>query len=930
MPKNAVPRRIDIRGVGLTPVVSGGPTSGGVSGVTDHGGLTGLGDDDHPHYYTAARGDARWVRTTFQVNAGAGLVNGGALSGSQITLNVGAGTLISVGADTVGVAPGSAAHQFVGTGTGTAASWRSLSTLAGAGLAHADGVLAVGEGAGLTVSATAVALTTPGSLAHNSSNSATGSHTHAVSASSDVRSGVTALLKSASGSLSVDILNAGTQVWSPVLTYNGDLAITPTGNVTLNPGGGSVLVAQSDALRSDNYLAGFPMAGFRIGPTALSGQSGVEAGIGLFDELRARIFVADETRVDRGQEYITKSYGILSRNFTTPSTIDGTEFVFFENSPHIVGALFTDGDWVMFRYLNMDGGGLLLTSAWGQVYNYLPNPSGADASEQRWTFFLRRGTQFDAVAPNSSVYGLIFRKGAMAVNFGASGQGYILSDAVTATSPFVQIGKWTGNPYTPANRTVHTQIGRLDGVGFTGEHGLYAGTGPGTGDAFIVVSDLGQRLNNLTVRTYLSGTQTGFWGADGIFYLGTNVGAAATRGFSYNPNTNVLLVGKSTEANLYYDSNGLKIRQGASTVIALNSDGSSEFAGAMTIGTNGGIWQGEGTFASPTTGLKIWNQSGVGRIAGYNGGVAQWYAGTDGKLYAGNGDVVIDGDGISLKIDGSTPYLRAYDPLDINQTRVRWRNDHSLGFTTALWEVMGTTSVHSFVRVSTSSGITLDTPGDIRLNGNQVHVEDSLVVGSEIFLPPDDTAMPTPVITIEGANGGYLGGTNYLGMMLNFQYIFMSRRDANDSYLALGLGNTYNANSYLDLYAYGSTPTDYSARLIRNTGQNGSLLLRNIGTGGTYINNVGAGPVGLSTNNTVRLYVSSAGDVGIGNTGPSAKLHVSGEIMAQYLISTTSKTPTGKSDASGTVGEIRWDSNFIYVKTAAGSWRRVGIAEWGT
>ena len=35
------------------------PPSGG--GVTDHGALTGLGDDDHPQYLTAVRGDARYV-----------------------------------------------------------------------------------------------------------------------------------------------------------------------------------------------------------------------------------------------------------------------------------------------------------------------------------------------------------------------------------------------------------------------------------------------------------------------------------------------------------------------------------------------------------------------------------------------------------------------------------------------------------------------------------------------------------------------------------------------------------------------------------------------------------------------------------------------------------------------------------------------------
>lgn len=36
-------------------------SSGGGGGVTDHGALTGLDNDDHPHYLTAARGDARYA-----------------------------------------------------------------------------------------------------------------------------------------------------------------------------------------------------------------------------------------------------------------------------------------------------------------------------------------------------------------------------------------------------------------------------------------------------------------------------------------------------------------------------------------------------------------------------------------------------------------------------------------------------------------------------------------------------------------------------------------------------------------------------------------------------------------------------------------------------------------------------------------------------
>ena len=118
------------------------------------------------------------VRTSRQVIAGNGLTGGGALSADR-TLNVGAGTLITVGADTVGISTG-AAYQFIGTGSGTSAAWQNMSTLAGNGLSHSNGVLTVGAGDGITVGATTVGLTTPGGLSATTTNSASGSHTHAI------------------------------------------------------------------------------------------------------------------------------------------------------------------------------------------------------------------------------------------------------------------------------------------------------------------------------------------------------------------------------------------------------------------------------------------------------------------------------------------------------------------------------------------------------------------------------------------------------------------------------------------------------------------------------------------------------------------------------------------------------------------------------
>ena len=88
---------------------------------------------------------------------------------------------------------------------------------------------------------------------------------------------------------------------------------------------------------------------------------------------------------------------------------------------------------------------------------------------------------------------------------------------------------------------------------------------------------------------------------------------------------------------------------------------SGRIDGVLDIGASGGIYQGSGSFASPSTGLKIFNSSGVGIIAGYNAGAVQWQAGTDGKLYAGAGNVLLDAGGISIAAQwsGYTPD-RAY------------------------------------------------------------------------------------------------------------------------------------------------------------------------------------------------------------------------------------------------------------------------------
>jgi len=69
--------------------------------------------------------------------------------------------------------------------------------------------------------------------------------------------------------------------------------------------------------------------------------------------------------------------------------------------------------------------------------------------------------------------------------------------------------------------------------------------------------------------------------------------------------------------------------------------------------------------------------------------------------------------------------------------------------------------------------------------------------------------------------------------------------------------------------------------------------------------------------------IDSASNVGIGTSSPTAKLHISSNVIRLD----TSKTPSSATDI-GNQGDICWDSNYIYVCVATNTWKRVAIASW--
>ena len=60
---------------------------------------------------------------------------------------------------------------------------------------------------------------------------------------------------------------------------------------------------------------------------------------------------------------------------------------------------------------------------------------------------------------------------------------------------------------------------------------------------------------------------------------------------------------------------------GGAAVFTFDASAGAEFTKPLTIGTSGGIYQGTGSFASPTDGLKVYNVSGLGQVAVYDSGV---------------------------------------------------------------------------------------------------------------------------------------------------------------------------------------------------------------------------------------------------------------------------------------------------------------------
>jgi len=79
----------------------------------------------------------------------------------------------------------------------------------------------------------------------------------------------------------------------------------------------------------------------------------------------------------------------------------------------------------------------------------------------------------------------------------------------------------------------------------------------------------------------------------------------------------------------------------------------------------------------------------------------------------------------------------------------------------------------------------------------------------------------------------------------------------------------------------------------------------------------------LTVNSNTLMVDASENKVGIGTTSPTEKLDINGDSIRLR----TAQTPAS-AGATGSTGQIAWDSNYIYVCIAPNQWKRVAISTW--
>jgi hypothetical protein len=160
-------------------------------------------------------------------------------------------------------------------------------------------------------------------------------------------------------------------------------------------------------------------------------------------------------------------------------------------------------------------------------------------------------------------------------------------------------------------------------------------------------------------------------------------------------------------------------------------------------------------FASPTTGLKLYNSSGVGRLSTYNAGLEQITLNTSGQLVAGQGALTLDRDGAIFRPDNgfynsdTTGAFRWLSNAGAFNLAIRGSISDSLNDLSLALRAQGNSTSSAAVEVEAHKNGTI--PGRVSLvvSGSENHRLDVSTDGIDL-ISPDRVFVDAPFLAATG------------------------------------------------------------------------------------------------------------------------------------------------------------------------------------
>ncbi|MFX1704605.1 hypothetical protein PV783_11660 [Chitinophaga sp. CC14] len=182
-------------------------------------------------------------------------------------------------------------------------------------------------------------------------------------------------------------------------------------------------------------------------------------------------------------------------------------------------------------------------------------------------------------------------------------------------------------------------------------------------------------------------------------------------------------------------------------------------------------------------------------------------------------------------------------------------------------------------------------------------------------------------ILVRGASGDIKGLTT-ASFVLSGSTAYVSNQTATDkaeSFRISGSG-IWNASPYTSSIRSNLISSNYRAGFNTETNGSYNYAISSAPTASPVFRwlfkQTTAVDYTVDTDELMRL--TGAGNLGVGNNAPTARGDFSSSTGYNQLRLRTSYTPTSSADANGNTGDVSWDANYIYIKTAAG-WKRSAL-----